>query len=185
MSTIGSIYGTYKVGKFWLVATAISLGSGLLLPNWLRDIGTSTTPENSLLLALLIALSLFGLCLFPFAVWQHVARKRFFHWLEGQWTTLETGATHPDGYTVTLDTPLVRYQVVFSALFTTVSFASKPYVLQDRSAGFAQASFTLFSFVFGWWFLGPEGIVETAKAIVGNLRSSEVFTLRQLLANEA
>lgn len=185
MSTIDSVYGTYKAGKFWLVAAAISLGSGILLPDLLRSIGTSTTPENSLLGALLIALAIFGVCLLPFAMWQHVARKKFFSWLEGQSALLETGAKHPDGYTVTLDTPLVRYRVVFSALFATVSFTSKPYVLQDRSAGFAQASFTFFSFVFGWWFLGLEGIVETAKAIVGNLRSSEVFTLRQLLTKEA
>jgi hypothetical protein len=172
METLESIYGAYSQGKFWVIATLISLGSALLLFSAFD--GTSVNP-------LFLVLTGIGVCLLPFAIWQQGARKRFFTWLESQWGNLETGAVHPDGCMITFDTPLVRYKVVFSAFLATVSFASRPYVLQHRSAGVAQASFTIFSFVFGWWFLGPEGVVETISAIFGNLRSSDTFTLRELI----
>jgi hypothetical protein len=184
MRTLENIYGTYKQGKFWVIASVISAGSAILLPGLVLNITTSTTPGQSLLLALVLAIAVCGLCLLPFAICQHIARKRFFAWLDSQWTNLETGATHPDGYTVTFDTPLVRYQGVFSAVLATVSFASRPYVLHHRTAGVAQASFTLFSAVFGWWFLGFDGAVETIKAIVGNVRSAQTFTIRQLLSRQ-
>lgn len=185
MTDLENIYGAYKRGKFWVIAAVIFAGSAILLPGSVYGITTSTTPGQSLWHALVFAIKVFGLCLLPFAIWQHIARKRFFSWLDSQRPNLETGATHPDGYTVTLDTPLVRYQVVFSALFATVSFASRPYVLHHRSAGLAQASFTLFSAVFGWWyFLGLDGVAETIKAIVGNVRSSQTFTIRQLLSQQ-
>lgn len=184
MTTLEKAYGAYKQGKFWVIAAVISMGSAGCLPGLVDGITRSTTPGESLLLALAFAMAVFGLCILPFAICQHVARKRFFAWLDSQWANLETGATHPDGYTVTFDTPLVRYQVVFSAIFATVSFASRPYILQHRSAGVAQASFTLFSAVFGWWFLGPDGVVGTIKAIIGNVRSSQTFTIRQLLSRQ-
>lgn len=183
MTALERVYGTYKQGKFWVIASVISLGSAVLLPGLVAGITRSTTAGESLLRALVLAIAVFGLCLLPFAIRQHIARNRFFAWLDSQWANLETGAAHPDGYTVTFDTPLVRYQVVFSAILATVSFASRPYVLHHRSAGVAQASFTLFSAVFGWWFLGPDGAVGTIKAIVGNVRSSQTFTLRQLLSS--
>ena len=184
MKTLENIYGAYKQGKFWVITAAISSASAILLPGAVYGITSSTTPGESFASALILAIAVIGLSLFPFAIWQHIARKRFFAWLDSQWANLETGATHPDGYTVTFDTPLVKYQGVFSAVLATVSFASRPYVLEHRSAGVAQASFTLFSAVFGWWFLGFDGAVETIKAIVGNVRSSQTFTLRQLLSQQ-
>jgi len=184
LTTLENIYGTYKQVKFWIIVIAIAAGSGVTFPLLWIDITSATTPGQTLLSALLIIIATFGLCLLPFASWQHISRKRFFAWLNNQRSNLEKGATHPDGYTITYDTQLLRYQCVFSAIFATVSFASRPYVLQQRSAGAAQASFTIFSLLFGWWFLGPEGAAETIKAIVGNMRSSQNFTLRQLLSKQ-
>jgi hypothetical protein len=178
METLENIYGAYSQAKFWLLVTLISLVSALLLYSAAAK-GMGGT-EDAVSAAMLI-LALVGTSLFPLAVWQEVARKRFFTWLESQWENLETGAVHPDGYTITLDTPLVRYKVVISAILASVGFASRPYVLQHRSAGVVQASFTVLSFLFGWWFLGPDGVINTISAIYGNLRSSDAFTLRELI----
>ena len=181
MTALKSAYGAYNTGKFWIVATAISAGSAIMLSNEASSFGDLATPANSLITVLVLAIAAFGVCLLPFAIWQHITRKRFFAWLDEQRMSLDRGAVHADGYTINLDTELVRYQVVFSAFFATVSFSSKPYVLQHRTAGVAQASFTAFTLLFGWWFIGLEGVVETLKALAGNLRSSETFTLRELL----
>ena len=182
MSTLQTLYGTYSTAKFWIISTVISIGSALLLANAGDGLNEPTTPANSLILALVFAIATVGLCLLPFAIWQHIVRKRFFAWLQHEWSHIEEGAKHPDGYTITLDSELVRYTVVFSAFLATVSFSSKPYVLNHRSAGVAQASFTLFTLIFGWWFFGLEGVVETVKAVAGNIRSSDTFTLRTLLS---
>lgn len=181
METMEGIYGAYSQGKFWVIATLISLGSAFMLFSAAFDENSPGANKDPLSTAIILVVAGVGMCLLPFAIWQQAARKRFFTWLESQWGNLETGAVHPDGYTVTFDTPLVRYKVVFSAILATVSFASRPYVQQNRSAGVAQASFTIFSFLFGWWFLGLEGVVETISAIFGNLRSSDTFTLRELI----
>ena len=128
---------------------------------------------------------MFGVCLLPFGIWQHVRRKKFFQWLEDNWTALETGVMHPEGYLISLDTKLVRYKVVFSAILATVSFESRPYVFEHRSAGAAQVSFTVLSAIFGWWFLGLDGIAETSKAIYSNMRNKGVFTLRDLVESSS
>ena len=180
-TTIETVYGKYKSTKFWIIVAAISGGSMLALPGLVSDLNASDHSDHPLFLFLLLLIAAFGITLLPFAIWQQVTKRRFFTWLESQWSNLETGASHPDGYTISLDTQLVKYQVVFSALLATVSFESRPYVLQDRSAGAAQATFTFLSLIFGWWFFGPEGVVETLKAVTGNVRSSRTFTLRQLI----
>lgn len=180
MDTIDKLFGTYNQVKFWIISAAISGVAMLALPNIISEISVSNTPGSSLWHALLIVIAVFGIFLLPFAAWQHVSRKNFFAWLEANWSGLEVGVLHPDGYTITLDSPLVRYQAVFSAILASVSFASRPYVIHHRSAGVAQASFTMLSAIFGWWFLGLEGVVQTVKAVAGNLRSSQTFTLRQL-----
>ena len=180
-TTIETIYGTYKSTKFWIIVAIISGGSLLVLPGLVSDLNASDHSDHPLWLFLLLLLAAFGVTLLPFAIWQQVTKRKFFAWLESQWSNLETGASHPDGYTVSLDTKLVKYQVVFSALLATVSFESRPYVLQDRSAGVAQATFTFLSLIFGWWFFGLEGAVETVRAVTGNVRSSRTFTLRQLI----
>ena len=182
-TTIETIYAKYKSTKFWIIVATISGGSMIVLPSLVSDLTASDHLDHPLWSVLLFLIAVFGVTLLPFAIWQQVTRRRFFTWLESQWSNLETGASHPDGYTVSLDTKLVKYQVVFSALLATVSFESRPYVLQDRSAGVAQATFTFLSLIFGWWFLGLEGAVETVKAVTGNVRSSETFTLRQLITS--
>jgi hypothetical protein len=182
MKTLQAVYGAYGTGKFWLIATAISVGSAIALSHATDGWNDPTTASDSMIRVLILLVSLFGVSILPFAIWQHLARRRFFKWLEEQSTNLDSGAAHPDGYSVTWDTELVRYRVVFSALLATVSFSSKPYVLHHRHSGVAQASFTLLTLIFGWWYFGPEGAVETVKATVGNVRSSDTFTLRGLLA---
>jgi hypothetical protein len=174
METFEKVYGTYHDGKFWLITTLISGASAYIL------FGVLSGPKD-ILAAVSLVFALIGVFLLPFAVYQRLQRKRFFEWLSSQWENLETGARHPDGYLVTFDTPLVRYKLVFSALIATVSFASRPYVSDHSSAGAVQASFTIFSLLFGWWFLGPEGVVETLSAVYGNLRRSDTFTLRELI----
>ena len=169
------IYGAYSQTTFWLLAMLISLCSAYLL----GDMAINGLGEKRDAFFLILAVA--GASVFPLAVWQQVARKRFFTWLESQWENLETGAIHPDGYAVTFDTPLVQYKVVISAILASVAFASRPYVLQHRSAGVVQASFTILSFLFGWWYFGLEGVINTVSAIHGNLRSSDTFTLRELI----
>ena len=172
------IYGAYSQTTFWLLAMLISLFSAYLLGHMaINGLGENRGAFSSAILILAVA----GASVFPLAVWQQVARKRFFTWLESQWENLETGAVHPDGYAVTFDTPLVQYKVVISAILASVAFASRPYVLQHRSAGVVQASFTILSFLFGWWYFGLEGVIDTVSAIYGNLRSSDTFTLRELI----
>jgi hypothetical protein len=181
MQALGSLYGAFNIVKFWVISGLITVASALVLPNVLRDISKSSEPGDTLLGALLMLIAVFGVCLLPFALWQHVQRKRFFHWLEANWTSLETGVMHREGYIVSLDTKLIKCKAVFSAILATVSFESRPYAFEHRSAGAAQISFTVLSAVFGWWFLGPDGVVETSKAIHGNMRNKGVFTLRDLV----
>lgn len=181
METITKLYRTYSTIKFWMVSSLISIGSALLIPVILPNLISSTDAGETLGLGLCLLIAVFGVGLLPFAIWQHAARKSFFKWLRENWQALDSGVTHPSGYTVTLDTPLITYKAVFSAFVLTVSFESKPYVYQHRSAGSAEFVFTLLTAIFGWWFLGLNGIVETIKAISFNLRTSSTFTLRQLI----
>ena len=183
MKTLQAVYGAYGTGKFWLIATAITTGSGIALSHTTDGWNDPTTVASSMIRVLILFVATFGVLILPFAIWQHVSRRRFFALLEKQSTNLDLGAAHPDGYSVTWDTELVRYRVVFSALLATVSFSSKPYVLHHRHSGVAQASFTLLTLIFGWWYFGAEGAVETVKATVGNIRSSDTFTLRSLIAD--
>ena len=173
---LGTIYGAYSQGKFWLIATLISLFSASLLGHTAID-SLGETRDALSPAVLLVAAA--GASVLPLAVWQQIARKRFFKWLESQSVNLETGALHPDGYKVTLDTPLVQYKVVISAFIASVTFASRPYVLRHESARIVQVSFTILSFLFGWWFFGPDGVVNTVSALYGNVQSSDTFTLRE------
>ena len=181
MQALNSLYGTFNVTKFWVVSVLITVVSAGVLPSLLAEISQSSEPGDTLLGALLILIAVFGVCLLPFGLWQQVQRKRFFRWLEANWASFETGVMHPEGYVVSLDTKLIQYKVVFSAILATVSFESRPYALEHRSAGAAQITFTVLSAVFGWWFLGLDGVVETSKAIHGNTRNRGVFTLRELV----
>jgi hypothetical protein len=175
---LGEAYGTYSRGKFWVVATLVSLFSVYLLGHTaINGLGE----DRGWFSVAILVLAVPGAFVFPLAVWQHVARERFFTWLASQWENLESGAVHPDGYTVTFDTPLVQYKMVVSALLASVTVPSKPYMQQHRSAGVVQASFTILTFLFGWWFLGLEGVANTVEAIYGNLRSSHTFTIRELI----
>ena len=182
MEQLMKLYDAYTVAKFWVIVGLISLGSLIVLPEALSKTSDIRTPIDGLFQILTILIAFFGLSLPVFAWWHHHARTKFLEWIGSEWSNLESGVKHPDGYMVALDTPLVRYEVVFSALLATVSFSSRPYVLQDRSAGFAQASFTLVSAVFGWWFFGLDGVVNTCKAIIGNMRNAQTFTLREMLS---
>jgi hypothetical protein len=183
MQALSSLYGEYNVGKFWVITGLITVGSASVLPNVLRDISKSSEPGDTLLLTLVMLITVFGVCLLPFALWQHFQRERFFRWLEANWTSLDKGVMHPEGYIISLDTKLIQYEAVFSAILATVSFQSRPYAFEHRSAGAAQISFTVLSAVFGWWFLGPDGVVETSKAILENIGHTGVFTLRDLVEN--
>jgi hypothetical protein len=184
MRTLQAVNGAYGTGKFWIITTAISAGSVIALSHATDGWNEPATAASSLFRVLVLVIAAFGVTVLPFAIWQNVARRRFFAWLEEQSHNLAEGATHPDGYRVTWDTEFVRYRVVFSALLATVSFSSKPYVLHHRHSGVAQASFTLLTLVFGWWYFGPDGVVETLKATVGNIRSSDTFTLRSLSSQQ-
>jgi hypothetical protein len=175
-----SLSGSFNMVKFWVISGLITGVSILVLPGLLRDISESSEPGDTLLSALLLVIAVFGVCLLPFALWQHFQRERFFQWLEANWTSLEKGVMHPEGYIISLDTKLIQYRAVFSAIFATVSFASRPYAFEHRSAGAAQIIFTVLSAVFGWWFIGLDGVVSTSQAIYGNMRNSGVFTLRDL-----
>ncbi len=180
MEAFEKVYGAYHEEKFWLITTLISGASAVILFSALSGRG-SIEDQDYILDAVILVFAGIGVFLLPFAVYQRSQRKRFSEWLISQWGNLETGARHPDGYLVTFDTPLVRYKLVFSALLATVSFASRPYVRDHSSAGAVQASFTIFSLLFGWWFFGLEGGVETLSALYGNLRRSDTFTLRELI----
>ncbi len=185
MKMLKDVYGVYNVVKFWIIVMAISGLSAIGLPIYLYQVISTDLKEELFWVTLFfVFLTAFGLCIFPFAVWQHISRKRFFDWLEAQWSNLETGAIHPKGYSITYDTPLVRYKVVFSAILVTVSFTSRPYVLNHPTTKIVRFSYTLFSLVFGWWFItGFDGVVETVKALAGNLNQKS-FTINQLLSQK-
>lgn len=177
------VYGAYNIVKFWVIVMAISGLSAIGFPIYLYQvISTDLKGELFWITLFFVFLTAVGLCIFPFAIWQHMSRKRFFDWLESQWPNLEAGVTHPAGYTVTFDTPLVRYEVVFSAILATVSFTSRPYVLNHPTAKIVRISYTLFSFIFGWWFIaGFDGVIGTVKALAGNINQKS-FTIKQLLS---
>jgi hypothetical protein len=185
METLKSLYGAFNMMKFWVISGLITVVSALVLPSLLTGISKSSEAGNTLLSALLVLIAVFGVCLLPFALWQHVKRERFFQWLEANWTSLETGVMHPEGYIVSLDTKLVKYKVVFSAILATASFESRPYAFEHRSAGAAQIYFTVLSAVFGWWFLGVDGVAQTCIAIHGNMRNKGVLTLRDLIEHSS
>jgi hypothetical protein len=183
MKMLKDVYGAYNIVKFWVIVIAISGFSAICLPAGLNEVTSSAAKGDALWISVfLIGLTAFGIFIFPFALWQHIARKRFFNWLESQWSNLEAGATHPAGYTITYDTPLVRYEVVFSVILATVSFTSRPYVLNHPTTKIVRVSYTLFSLIFGWWFLaGFDGVVGTLKALAGNINQKS-FTIKQLLS---
>lgn len=183
MKMLKDLSGAYNIVKFWVIVIAISGLSAFGFPIYLYQvISTDLKGELFWVTLFFVFLTAVGLCIFPFALWQHISQKRFFKWLESQWSNLESGATHPAGYTVTFDTPLVRYEVVFSAILATVSFTSRPYVLNHPTTKIVRFSFTLFSFIFGWWFFaGFDGIVGTVKALAGNINQKS-FTIKQLLS---
>jgi hypothetical protein len=183
MKMLKDVYGAYNIVKFWVIVIAISGFSAICLPAGLNEVTSSAVKGDALWISVfLIGLTAFGIFIFPFALWQHIARKRFFNWLESQWSNLEAGATHPAGYTITYDTPLVRYEVVFSVILATVSFTSRPYVLNHPTTKIVRVSYTLFSLIFGWWFLaGFDGVVGTVKALAGNINQKS-FTIKQLLS---
>lgn len=179
MEVLSSLSGAYNTMKFWFISGLISVISVSVLPYQLSHI-------NSLWSALWALITVFGVCLLPFGIWQNVQRRRFFQWLEANWASIEDGVMHPEGYIISLDTKLIRYKAVFSALFATVSFESRPYAFEHRSAGAAQISYTVLSAVFGWWYLDPRvGIPETLGAIHKNMRNRGVFTLRNVLENSS
>ncbi len=182
MKMLKDLSGAYSIVKFWAIVLAISGISAVGFPIYLYQV-INTDLKGELFWATLffVFLTAVGLCIFPFALWQHISRKRFFKWLESQWSNLESGAAHPAGYTITYDTPLVRYEVVFSAILFTVSFTSRPYVLNHPTTKILRVSYTLFSLIFGWWFLGGfDGVVGTVKALAGNINQKS-FTIKQLL----
>jgi hypothetical protein len=183
MKMLKDVYGAYNIVKFWVIVMAISGFSVICLPAALNDVTSSAVKGAALWISVfLFGLIAFGIFIFPFALWQHISRKRFFKWLESQWPNLEAGATHPAGYTITYDTPLVRYEVVFSVILATVSFTSRPYVLNHPTTKIVRVSYTLFSLIFGWWFLaGFDGVVGTVKALAGNINQKS-FTIKQLLS---
>ena len=183
MKMLKDVYGAYSIVKFWVIVLAISGLSAMYLPIYLNQITSSAMRGYELWIrVLLIGLTACGIFIFPFALWQHISRKRFFNWLESQWSNLEAGAAHPGGYTINYDTPLVRYEVVFSAILFTVSFTSRPYVLNHPTTKIVRVSYTLFSLIFGWWFLGGlEGVIGTVKALAGNINQKS-FTIKQLLS---
>ena len=182
MELVDSLQKTYSQTKFWVIAGLVSAASVVLLPEVWRDLQASIQPSDTLWKAALLAIGLFGVCLLPFAAWQQYQRNKFFAWLRANWSAIETGLQHPDGYRIDLDTPLVKYTGVFSAILATVSFESRPFVHAHRGAGRAQVVFTLLTVVFGWWYFGGlDGVVNTAKALASNLRGKNTFTLRQLL----
>ena len=183
MKMLKDVYGAYSIVKFWVIVLVISGLSAMYLPIYLNQVTSSAMRGYELWIrVLLIGLTACGIFIFPFALWQHISRKRFFNWLESQWSNLEAGAAHPAGYTITYDTPLVRYEVVFSAILFTVSFTSRPYVLNHPTTKIVRVSYTLFSLIFGWWFLGGfDGVVGTVKALAGNINQKS-FTIKQLLS---
>ena len=182
MELIDSLQKTYSQTKFWVIAILVSVVSVLLLPEIWRDLQSSTQPSDTLWKAALLVIALFGVCLLPFAAWHHYQRNKFFTWLRTNWSAIEIGLLHPDGYRLDLDTPLVKYTAVFSAILATVSFESRPFVHAHRGAGSAQVIFSLLTVIFGWWYFGGiDGLVSTTKALASNLRSKDTFTLRQLL----
>jgi hypothetical protein len=181
METIKSLHGAYSLTKFWVISSLISGFSLIVLPDILRDIINSTDPGSTLWATFFFVLTIFGVCLLPFAIWQHIQRMSFFRWLHDNWESLEGGMIHREGYSVCLDTKPVRYTAVFSIILATVSFESRPYAYEHRTSGIAQILFTLYSGLFGWWYLGGvDGIVSTLKAIHANLSGSSTFTLREL-----
>ena len=116
MDAITKLYGTYSSTKFWVISSMISFGSLLFVPEIYSNLISSTDAGHTLWLAFCLLIAIFGAGLLPFAIWQHAARNAFFKWLQENWGTLDSGATHPSDYTLTLDTPLVTYKAVFSAL---------------------------------------------------------------------
>jgi hypothetical protein len=78
MQALSSLCGEYNIVKFWVISGLITVGSALVLPNALRDLSKSSEPGYTLFLALLVLIAVFGVCLLPFALWQHVQRERFF-----------------------------------------------------------------------------------------------------------
>lgn len=184
MDTLKSLYGSYNSIKFWVIASAISIGSAFMLPDVYRDISSSTDSGKTIGLALLFVTGSFGIMVLPFSMWQHIQRKKYFQWLQDNWGLLEKGALHPEGYIVNLDTKFVKYSAVFSIVIASVSFQSRPYAYHHRTAGRAQLLFTLLSLMFGWWYFGGlDGVVNTIKALDLNIRSKDEFSLRSLLDN--
>jgi len=180
MKVVTRSLGFVRHAKFWAISCLITVGSMYALPELISSIADADGISDYLWLSLTTVIATAGTCLLPFAIWQKVQRDTFFQWLEENWNELEKGAMHPEGHLITLDTKFVRYDAVFSAILATVSLESRPYVIESKNAGLANAAYTLLSTIFGWWFIGPDGAVGTVKAIYHNALNKRVFTLREL-----
>ena len=175
------LLGVKKNILYYWYLLAITGFSWALMPIGLMGIDRANSLGEILYNSLLIFLAPFGTTLFIFIFYHQRKTKKFIHWIESEIHNLDNGALNPEGYVVTWDTPLIQYKIAFSIIFATTLIVSSPYLCKYQNSSFSKVIFTLSSIIFGWWFLGFDGINNTLDSITHNLSSDSCFTLRELI----
>jgi hypothetical protein len=108
-----------------------------------------------------------------------VPRPGFVEWLAANQKAIEFKSARYRGVPVTLDTMLVRYEMVVSFVHFTVVRESDYEVLGSPWARATRIAFTLATLLLGWW--AVPGIQATATVLERNRTHANTTALRELL----
>lgn len=187
---MGEASGTPKKARFSRARGLVRSGQNLVFNILVGVAGLAGLGVAALGLGVLAEGSLFGLLLiavsvipmsFPIVVYRERRRdKTLTRFLIENLERLEAGVVGPEGAIYTLDTVMVSYQAMFSAVVVSLKSESGLY-LHGRSHKLPKTLYTLFTVLFGWWAASWEVWVDNIGIIGKNLKDSNQVTVRQLL----
>jgi hypothetical protein len=105
-------------------------------------------------------------------------RRAFLEWLKAKQSDIEKGWSYYRGLKITPQTEVTQYQACMSFIIITSRFRSR-FLLVGRDPSFTRFTFTLVTFIFGWWGF-PWGFIFTPQAIYRNLRGGYRQTISEL-----
>ncbi|MFZ6755606.1 hypothetical protein ACO0K9_00165 [Undibacterium sp. Ji50W] len=114
---------------------------------------------------------------------EHLSRDKLIEWLTENSKKITDKGAEFNGVLVTKDSVLVRYCIVYSAVFFTRKAFSN-YCIQGskRSIRVGLIS-TIFNLIMGWWGI-PWGLIYTPQSLYINLAKTESISVEKLLAKK-
>jgi len=121
---------------------------------------------------------------FPLLVIREKLRDRkLLRWLSMHVEELGEGVKGPDGMIYSFETEFVCYEANLSLVFISTDIRSGFY-LRGSNHLLPKTLYTLFTIVFGWWFLDLGVILDNFAKIGKNLRDSNLITVDELFAKK-